>query len=114
MGEVDSHNEGIKHPLKAFCDLTDRLYNGIFANLSPNFTAELLRKRWEAAAGVQPNPAAVTTDGSAAFLPFIGTAYLHHKEVTPTVRLDDSAPPPKLCHSCAADLNRDEQAKVTF
>ena len=114
--------------------ILNRLYDSLFANLSETYPAHLLRKRWEVSAGTASVPslvdggstasahhhdhhdhaAAVSADGRT-FLAFTGSASLHPKELTPTVRRDDNASvsgPPKLCHGCAAELSKNGHVKV--
>ncbi|XP_071503285.1 uncharacterized protein [Diadema antillarum] len=82
----------------------DRIYDSLFANLSASYPSHLLRKRWEVAAGAPAAPASLYDQST--YLPFTGSANLHPKELTPTVRRDDSQPPPKFCYGCAAELER--------
>nr|XP_054754560.1 titin-like [Lytechinus pictus] len=49
---------------------------------------------------------------STSYLPFIGTARLHPKELTPTVRRDDSSQPPSFCYGCTAELGNQPDIKA--
>ncbi|XP_041471432.1 uncharacterized protein LOC121420922 isoform X3 [Lytechinus variegatus] len=98
----------------------DALYNSLFANLSASYPSHLLRKRWEssaAAASSSMGATSVSSDlNSTSYLPFIGTARLHPKELTPTVRRDDSSQPPSFCYGCTAELGNlpDSKAPLFF
>ncbi|XP_041484909.1 uncharacterized protein LOC121431407 [Lytechinus variegatus] len=94
----------------------DALYNSLFANLSASYPSHLLRKRWEssaAAASSSMGATSVSLDlNSTSYLPFIGTARLHPKELTPTVRRDDSSQPPSFCYGCTAELGNQSDIKA--